>query len=242
MDSAPVPQTAGPARTRHESSAMTKKIEDPSCSECGQLHCYRRNKKFPDFCLTEAADARQVEATAKTYRGNSREARAWRAATEVEGLYYCKISRVEELVAFARRIDAKRIGIASCLGLIEETRILAKILRAAGLEPYTVLCKVGSVDKGEAGIPEELKIQCGSFEASCNPILQAELLNAAQTHLNVIMGLCIGHDSLFNKHSDALVTTLVTKDRTNGHNPVATLYTSKMYSRRVLDPEYLKKL
>lgn len=178
----------------------------------------------------------------KVYRGDSLDARVARAAAEVEGLYYCKISRVEEVVAFAKRIDARRIGIASCLGLIEETKIFAKILRAAGLEPYTVLCKVGSIDKSDIGIPDKLKIQCGVFEACCNPILQAELLNAAQTQLNVIMGLCVGHDSLFSKHSDALVTTLVAKDRTNGHNPVSTLYTAKMYSRRVLDPEHLEKL
>ncbi|MDR2452417.1 MAG: DUF1847 domain-containing protein [Candidatus Accumulibacter sp.] len=221
---------------------MAKKIEHLSCSECGQLHCYRRDKKFPDHCLTTATDDTQVKAAVETYRGDSLDARVAHAAAEVEGLYYCKISRVEEVVAFARRIDAKRVGIASCLGLVEESKIFAKILRTAGLEPYTVLCKIGSVDKSDIGIPDRLKIRCGTFEACCNPILQAELLNAARTQLNVIMGLCVGHDSLFNKHSDALVTTLVTKDRTNGHNPVSTLYTARMYSRRVLDPEYLKKL
>ena len=221
---------------------MAKKIDNLSCSECGQLHCYRHNKKFPDYCLTEATDQDQIEATRKTYRGDSLDARVAHAAAEVEGLYYCKISRVEEIVAFAKRIDAKRIGIASCLGLIEETKIFTKVLRAAGLEPYTVLCKVGSVDKTEIGIPDHLKIQCGTFEACCNPILQAQLLNEEKTQLNVIMGLCVGHDSLFTKHSDALVTTLITKDRTTGHNPAVTLYTSKMYSKRILDPEHLKKL
>ena len=221
---------------------MTRKIEDLSCSECGQLHCYQRSKKFPDFCLTEAVDAERIGAARENYRGDSRDARVAHAAAEVEGVYYCKISRVEEIVAFARRIEAKRIGIASCLGLVEETRIFAKVLRLAGLKPYTVLCKVGSIDKTEIGIPDQLKIQRGAFEACCNPILQAQLLNAEKTQLNVIMGLCVGHDALFTKHSDALVTTLVTKDRTNGHNPVSTLYTAKMYSKRILDPEYLKKL
>jgi uncharacterized metal-binding protein len=221
---------------------MIKKVESLSCSECAQLHCYRRNKKFPDFCPTEAADEGCIDATRKIYRGDSRDARVARAAAEIEGLYYCKISRVEEIVAFARRIEAKRIGIASCLGLIEETRIFAKVLRLAGLEPRTVLCKIGSIDKAEIGIPDDLKVQRGTFEACCNPILQAQLLNVEKTQLNVIMGLCVGHDSLFTKHSDALVTTLVTKDRTNGHNPVSTLYTAKMYSKRILDPDYLKKL
>jgi uncharacterized metal-binding protein len=221
---------------------MARKIEDLSCSECGQLHCYRRDKRFPDHCLTEAVDADRVEALREIYRGDSLDARVARASAEVEGLYYCNISRVEEIVAFARRIDAKRIGIASCLGLIEESKTFAKVLRAAGLIPYTVLCKIGSIDKGEIGIPDHLKIQCDAFEACCNPILQAERLNAEKTQFNVIMGLCVGHDSLFIKHSDALVTALVTKDRTNGHNPVSTLYTAKTYSKRILDPVYLKKL
>ena len=221
---------------------VKKKIENLSCSECGQLHCYRRSKKFPDFCLTEVTDDEQIEATKETYRGESQDALVAKAAAEVEGLYYCKISRVEEIVAFAKRIAATRIGIASCLGLIEETKIFTKVLRAAGLEPFTVLCKVGSVDKCDIGIPDNLKIQCGSFEACCNPILQAQLLNQQKTQLNVIMGLCVGHDSLFTKYSDALVTTLVTKDRTTGHNPAVALYTANSYSKHILDPEHLKKL
>ncbi|MDR0578301.1 MAG: DUF1847 domain-containing protein [Candidatus Accumulibacter sp.] len=221
---------------------MVKKIEDFSCSECGQLHCYRRDKKFPDRCPTEAVGAERIAALREIYRGDSPDARAARAAAEIEGLYYCKISRVEEIVAFARRIDARRVGIASCLGLAGESRTFARVLRAAGLEPHTVLCKVGSIDKADVGIPDSLKVRRGAFEACCNPILQAQLLNAEKTQLNVIVGLCVGHDSLFMKHSDALVTTLVVKDRTNGHNPVSTLYTAKTYGRRILDPEHLKTL
>lgn len=217
-------------------------MENISCSECGQLHCYRRDKKFPDFCLTEAVSPEQVASTVDMFRGESSDARVAKAAAEVEGLYYGKISRVEEIVAFARRIGAERIGIASCLGLIDETKIFVKVLRAAGLQPYTVLCKVGSVDKTDIGIPDSLKIQCGAFEACCNPILQAQLLNAEKTQLNVIMGLCVGHDSLFTRHSDALVTTLVSKDRVTGHNPAVTLYNSRFYSKRILDPDYLRGL
>jgi uncharacterized metal-binding protein len=218
------------------------KVENLSCSECAQLHCYRHNKKYPASCLTESTDPALVDATVATYRGDSQDALVAKAAAEVEGLFYCEISRVEEIVSFAKRIKATRIGIASCLGLIEETKVFTKVLRAAELEPFTVLCKVGSVDKTDIGIADELKIQCGSFEACCNPILQAQLLNAEKTELNVIMGLCVGHDSLFAKHSEALVTTLVTKDRLTGHNPAVTLYTAKTYSKRILDPAHLKTL
>lgn len=105
-----------------------------------------------------------------------------------------------------------------------------------------MLCKVGSVDKEEIGIGRELKIKCDSFEACCNPVLQARLLNEQETGLNVVIGLCVGHDALFGKHSEAPVTTLITKDRVTGHNPAAALYTANFYYKHTLDPEYLQSL
>ncbi len=222
--------------------AKTAKIEDPSCTECHQLNCYRHDKAYPSFCVTEAADPAAVEATRETYAGDELDGRIARAAAEVEGQYYGKITRVEEIMAFAYRIGAQKIGIATCFGLIEETRLFAKALRAAGFEPVTMLCKVGSIDKNDIGIPEQLKIKPGAFEAACNPILQARNLNAEKTDLNVIVGLCVGHDSLFTRHSEAPVTTLITKDRVLGHNPAVALYTSHSYKKRIFDPDSLKAL
>jgi len=68
----------------------------------------------------------------------------------------------------------------------------------------------------------------------CNPILQALLLNEEKTDFNIIVGLCVGHDSLFMKYSDALTTTLIAKDRVLGHNPAAALYLSESYYTKVL--------
>ena len=45
-----------------------------------------------------------------------------------------------------------------------------------------------------------------------NPIAQAELLNEAGTELNIIVGLCVGHDALFIRHCKAHVTVLAAKD------------------------------
>jgi uncharacterized metal-binding protein len=207
-----------------------------SCSECGLLNCYRRDQHFPDFCLTEGADCEVVGKVTQIYRGKSQDAVIARAAAEVEGTYYGKLTRVEEIIAFAHRIGAQRLGIATCIGLIQETRTFVRILKAHGIPSYTVLCKVGSVDKTAIGIPEKLKVKPGSYEAICNPILQAKLLNRQKTDLNVIVGLCVGHDSLFIKYSDAPVTTLITKDRVLGHNPAAALYTSNFYYQRLLSP------
>ena len=153
------------------------------------------------------------------------------AAAEVEYEGYLKLTRVEEIIAFSGKIGAKKIGIATCVGLIRESRTLAKILRGHDLEVIGVACKIGAVDKTRIGIPEECQeIGCHM----CNPVLQAKYLNKEKTDLNVVVGLCVGHDSLFYKHSDAPVTTAVTKDRVLGHNPAAALYTAESYYKRLL--------
>ncbi|BBB93434.1 MAG TPA: DUF1847 domain-containing protein [Methylomusa anaerophila] len=214
-----------------------KDVGKLSCSDCGVLNCYRQDKVFPDFCLTANADSEEVAEVTRLYQGDGLTAKISRAAAEIEGTYYGKLTRVEEIVAFAKRIGAQKIGIATCIGLINETRIFAKVLAAKGLTGYSVLCKAGSIDKTQIGIPEELKVQKGCYEAICNPVLQAKLLNKEKTDLNVINGLCVGHDSLFIKYSEAPVTTLITKDRVTGHNPAAALYTSGFYYKRLLQEE-----
>ncbi len=206
-----------------------------SCAECIQSSCYRQDRHFPDFCLSETVAPAELDGITQQYRGESPDARIARASAEVEGTYYGKLTRVEEIIAFANRIDARKIGLATCIGLSEESRTFMKILKINGLEPYSVICKVGSVDKTEIGIPDDLKILKGSHESMCNPILQAKLLNGQKTDLNVIIGLCVGHDSLFIKYSDAPVTTLITKDRMLGHNPAAALYTSGFYYKRLFE-------
>jgi uncharacterized metal-binding protein len=71
----------------------------------------------------------------------------------------------------------------------------------------------------------------------CNPVSQAELLNRSGCQFNIVLGLCVGHDSLFFKHSEGLATVLVTKDRVLAHNPVGALYLADTYFSRVWGPE-----
>lgn len=219
------------------SKADVETAKPLSCSECGVFNCHSKKQTFPDFCLTTNTDQAELEKVVDLYRGNDLTARIARTAAEIEGLYYGKLTRVEEIIAFAKRLGAKKIGIATCIGLINETKIFTKILKAKGLESYSVLCKVGAVDKSQVGIPDELKVNKGCHESLCNPVMQATLLNQQQTDLNVINGLCVGHDSLFIKYSEAPVTTLITKDRVTGHNPAAALYTSGFYYKRLLQEE-----
>lgn len=214
---------------------MGKEKKKLSCSDCGVLNCYRRDKDFPQFCLTTNISSKEIEQVNELYRGDQLVSKLSNAAAEIEGTYYGKLTRVEEIIAFAKKIGARKIGIATCIGLMNEARIFTKVLRAKGLESYCVICKVGSIDKTEVGVPEELKVNKGCHESLCNPILQAKILNKEKTDLNVIIGLCVGHDSLLIKYSKAPVTTLITKDRVLGHNPAAALYTSGFYYKRILE-------
>jgi uncharacterized metal-binding protein len=157
------------------------------------------------------------------------------ARTEAAG--YCRRTRVEEIMDFARRIGAKRLGIAHCVGLLREAKVARDIFQAGGFEVYSVCCKAGSIPKEKIGLKDEEKVHPGQFEAICSPVGQAALLAKAETQLNVVIGLCVGHDSLFFMHSKAPATVLVAKDRVLGHNPVAALYTSHSYYRRLVEEE-----
>lgn len=209
-----------------------------SCVNCGSYHCDRMEGKYPEFCVTTNTDEQLFHDALGHYTDDSDEAKMFKAAAEIEGLYYGRLTRVEETIVFAKKIGAKRIGVATCRGLINEARQFCKILRAKGFEDvFAVACKAGGLDKTEAGIPEGVKVRPGGHESICNPVAQADILNQRECDLNVIIGLCVGHDTLFIKHSEAPVTCLIVKDRVTGHNPAAPLYLTDTYYARLLSPD-----
>ena len=115
--------------------------------------------------------------------------------------------------------------------------MLSGILESHGFEVVSIACKNGNIPKAEIGIQESEKIHPGNFEALCNPVAQAEMLNAHGCEFNVVMGLCVGHDSLFFKHPGGLCTVLVAKDRVLGHNPIVALHLADSYYGRVWGPD-----
>jgi uncharacterized metal-binding protein len=133
--------------------------------------------------------------------------------------------RIREIAAFAEKTGVTKIGMAFCSGLSDEARRASAILESHNLDVVSAVCSCGALDKTTLGVDPEDKMRGpDAFEAACNPLLQAALLNQAGTKFNVIVGLCVGHDMLFTLHSKAPVTTLIVKDRFTGHNPVITLY------------------
>ena len=144
--------------------------------------------------------------------------------------------RVQEICEFANKMGYKKLGIAFCAGLYREARALTNILKAQGFEVVSVVCKAGCTPKEAIGLKDSEKIRIGEFESMCSPIVQATILNGEKTDFNIMVGLCVGHDSLFFKYTDALATVLISKDRVLGHNPAAALYTTGSYYARLLRP------
>ncbi|MDR3175134.1 MAG: DUF1847 domain-containing protein [Desulfovibrio sp.] len=211
-----------------------KSKKTPNCAHCGVLSCRSNDEaSFPSFCLTKHVDPALLQTAMDVYAGNEEYLRLARVSTILEGETYGRLSRVEETIEFISRMRYRTVGIASCVGLMAETSLFVRILEREGIENFTVGCKIGAQDKTAIGVPEEKKLNGGcGHESMCNPVMQAKVLAARKTDFNIVIGLCVGHDSLFITHSQAPVTVMIVKDRVLGHNPVAALYTSNgMYSR-----------
>jgi uncharacterized metal-binding protein len=154
------------------------------------------------------------------------------ALVEAEG--YCEKTRLEETLDFARKCGFQKLGLAFCLGLAKEAGIVSRILEHNGFEVQSVVCKNGNIPKEFIGIEECQKVRPDTYEPMCNPVGQAVLLNEAGTELNIVIGLCVGHDSLFIKYSEAPVTVFAVKDRVLAHNPLGAVYLSDGYYQKKL--------
>ncbi|WP_428564933.1 MAG: DUF1847 domain-containing protein [Solidesulfovibrio sp. DCME] len=144
--------------------------------------------------------------------------------------------RIVEIVEFARRLGYARLGLVFCVGLRQEAAVVHEILATNGFAVASVSCKVGGVPKAALGIEPADQVDPGaSHETMCNPVMQALTVNAADTDFNILLGLCVGHDSLFFKHAAAMGTVLAVKDRVFGHNPLGAISQYDSYYR------YLKK-
>lgn len=204
-----------------------------TCANCNILACASGDlSKMPGNCPMR--QEKKMNEILETYQEpENHEFYVTSSGIEAEG--YCQWPRLRETAEFCKKMGYRRIGIAFCKGLRKEAGIVAKLLRNEGFEVVSVICKTGGYSKEKSGIPEEKKIHPGEFEAMCNPIAQAVLLNEQQTEFNIAIGLCVGHDSLFYKYAEAPVTTLVAKDRVLAHNPCGAIYCAEGYFKQRLE-------
>lgn len=229
---------------------MNKKNELlPVCAKChlNKRICRQPDGKHPIFCPTnlykdaiqkskDVLNKKEVKYFAKMASLQEAECYAFR---EKKLTYnYPAKPRIQEIMEFSNKMNFKRLGIAFCSGFSKEAEILSEILENNGFEVVSVICKVGGIEKEFLGLDSNQKIKIGEYESMCNPIGQAKILNETRTDFNIMLGLCVGHDSLFMKYSEAMTTVFAVKDRFFGHNPLAAIYTSHSYYNRFLSPDY----
>lgn len=219
----------------------------PSCASCPfpkeERLCSVENGKSPATCPTR--NNYLIDEVRNEYRDSPIREFALQASVQ-EGEGYSEREpgntapkpakpRILEIAEFAGRMNYSKLGLVFCTGLSREAAIVESFLSDKGFRVVSVMCKAGRIPKEEIGVKDHEKIRPGTNESMCNPILQALALNKAGTEFNIVMGLCVGHDSVFFKYSEAFCTVLVAKDRITGHNPLAAIYTLNSYYR------YLKK-
>lgn len=194
-------------------------VEDRSCLNCTGEPCEYATGDNPAFCLGATVASRIHEEVRQRYLDPEIHA-IYQASVRSSAL--CpNLTRVQEIIEFARGLGVRKIGLASCTIMLGEARVFARILRDAGFETYGVACKIESNRRSDL----DIHVSEGAQETIlCNPIMQARLLEEAGTELNVVVGLCVGHDALFYRHSAAVTTTLAGKDHVTMNNPCAALY------------------
>lgn len=207
------------------------------CSKCGQVGCSKRDleKTLPD-CPSKNEE---LVAKAKAVYENDEEVRMIaNAAACTEHGGYCVDTRLVEIIKFAKHCGYKKLGLAFCGGFMNEARTVVDILEYNGFEVTSVMCKNGAMPKATIGVTDEHTMRGdASTEVMCNPVGQAMALNEQNVDFCIVLGLCVGHDTLFLKHIEKPATILAVKDRVTAHNPMAAVYCAKSYYKKKFYPE-----
>jgi uncharacterized metal-binding protein len=218
--------------------------ESSRCARCpfdsARRVCRNEAGEAPPFCPT-TSEAEVARRSLEQYDGPGVRTFALNSSVQEAEAYadralgYDRVRpaepRLAEIASFAKRMEYRKLGLAFCVGLRREARVVEGFYSAQGFDVVSVMCKAGGVPKERIGVRDEQKVAPGTYETMCNPAFQAEVMNRAGTELNVVMGLCVGHDSLFFSYAQAPCTVLAVKDRLLGHNPLVAVYTLDSYYR-----------
>jgi uncharacterized metal-binding protein len=221
---------------------VTKKAKAPSCAHCDvpprERSCMTRDGRPGERCPTLGKGRLSAKARAEYHNGDVgefarqasiQEAECYAGRDQQPYIRHPVKPRIVEVMEFADKMGYRRLGLAFCLGLAREASVVSELFESHGFEVVSVACKAGCVPKEELGLGETEKVFIGTFETMCNPIFQAMIVNEEKTDFNVLLGLCVGHDSLFLKYAEAPSTVLAVKDRLLGHNPLAAVWTAHSF-------------
>ena len=212
----------------------------PSCAKCPytwpEMLCHIEDGKGLGSCPTETKKE-LLEKSMELYEDPQELRFAQNASIQEAECYQRREGggvkplkpRILEIAEFADKMGYQRLGLIFCVGLASEAKAVDKFYSNRGFKIVSVACKAGRAPKEAIGLSEEQKILPNTFEPMCNPIFQAKIANEQDVDFNILLGLCVGHDSLVIKYLDAPITVLAVKDRLMGHNPLAAVYTMGSY-------------
>ncbi|NLI82008.1 MAG: DUF1847 domain-containing protein [Deltaproteobacteria bacterium] len=222
---------------------------NPHCASCpydwSERFCRKEKGKAPEDCpslrhrdlVNEAAEKMKDPETLEFARQASiQEAEGYGFKERGYGQVRPVKPRLVEVMEFAKRMHFERIALVFCVGLRREAAVVEEIFKKHGLHVLSIVCKVGRVSKEFLQLTRDQQISRDSFESMCNPVLQALIANRCRSQFNVLLGLCVGHDSLFFQNSEAPCTVLAVKDRLLGHNPLAAVFQYESYYRYLKHP------
>lgn len=200
------------------------------CAECASHGCQVNDISGAMSCCPSRDE--ELQAEAQELYGEEENYKLAHNAALVEAEGYGRLCRMEEIMLFCKKCGFHKLGLVFCVGFSSEAREVSKILRHNGFEVVSAVCKNGVDPKSTIGISDEETLSGCADEIMCNPIGQALLMNSENTELNIILGLCVGHDSLVMKYLEAPATVLAVKDRVTGHNPLAAIYIAESYYKK----------
>jgi len=228
---------------------MAKEIPQPQCASCpydwSERYCRQSGGKGPKNCPSLhhrdlAAKTLEILKDPQVFefarQASIQEGEGYAGGEKGYGALHPVKPRIQEVVEFCHKMKYKNLSLVFCVGVRFEAKVVQQILETNGLNVVSVMCKAGRIGKEEIGLIDEQKVVPGGFESMCNPILQALIANYHQVDFNVLLGLCVGHDSLFLKYAEAFSTVLAVKDRLLGHNPMAAIYNYDHYYRTLKNP------
>lgn len=194
-----------------------KKTTDCICTKQG---CWRGGypQKFPDYCAANRYED-EISAAGEEYQKPENRS-IYKAACVTGAVNDGFRPRIQEAIHFTQIMEISSVGLAVCGAFEQEVKLIKELFGLNNITAVTANCPIGNMSAAQRHMPELDQY----VNSACNPIAQATILNKENTQLNFIIGLCMGHDILFTKYSNAPVSTLIVKDRMLGNNPAAALY------------------
>lgn len=207
----------------------------PACADCQKQLCQIRSREGID----EGCPMNDSDFFVNIQQEYAKEENQKFYAVSIKSMRmsFASMTRVMEIMNFCKMMDYRKIGVAYCGGMLREGRLFCEILEENNFTVFSSGCKVGGFSAEDLISPDDDALLTPSRRpqidqggapakprATCDPIAQAILLNRDGVDFNVVLGLCVGHDSLFLKYAEAPCTVLLVKDRMLGTNPAAALY------------------